>query len=76
MNTRLTVVFREVMNDPTLVISDELSLGKYEKWDSLAHVKLMMALEEEFGIRITIGEMTSLESVADIKRLLSIHCAK
>jgi acyl carrier protein len=73
MDTRLTAVFRDVMDDPTLVISDELSPGKYEKWDSLAHVKLIMALEEEFGIRLTIGEMTSLESVADIKKKLSIH---
>jgi acyl carrier protein len=49
--------------------------GEYEKWDSLAHVKLIMALEDEFGISFTIGEMTSLESVADIKKLLSTHGA-
>jgi acyl carrier protein len=34
-----------------------------------------MALEDEFGISFTIGEMTSLESVADIKKLLSTHGA-
>ena len=76
MDTRLTAVFRDVMNAPTLVISDQLSRGEYGRWDSLAHITLIMALEEEFGIRFTTNEMSSLESVADIKKSLSTHGAK
>ena len=42
------------------------SIETVEQWDSLQHVNLMMALEQEFGIQIDVEdaiEMTSFPAV-------------
>lgn len=39
-------------------------------WDSLAHLRLVMAVEEEFGVRFETEEVTSIGSLSDISRLL------
>lgn len=36
------------------------------KWDSLAHLNLMLALEDGFGVTLTVDEMAELTSVAAI----------
>ena len=35
-------------------------------WDSLGHLNLMMAIEEEFEIRMDIEEIADISSVGDI----------
>jgi acyl carrier protein len=40
-------------------------------WDSLAHVKLMMGCEEEFGVKFTIEETVESTSVGKLKAVLA-----
>jgi len=47
-------------------VSDECSQENTESWDSLGHLRLMVALEEEFGISIEPEENISLISYSDI----------
>ena len=45
------------------------SQGNCEKWDSLAHLNLIVELESEFGVTFEpeeIGEMTSYEKILEI----------
>jgi acyl carrier protein len=67
---RLTSVFQEVFDEPDLDI-DELSRTNFSAWDSLAQVKLIIGIEEEFNVRFTIDQATSLSSVADLRRFLN-----
>jgi acyl carrier protein len=53
-NIKIRNIFREIFDDDEMDISDDFSRGDIEDWDSVAHVKLVLALEEEFGIRLTI----------------------
>lgn len=49
-------------------IGPESSIETVEKWDSLQHVNLMMALEQEFDVRIDVEdavEMTSFTAVCE-----------
>ena len=45
----LTDVFRDVFRAPSLELSDALSAGDMEDWDSLRHMVLFSAIEERFG---------------------------
>ncbi len=48
-------------------IGADSSIETVEQWDSLHHVNLMMALEQEFGIRIDVEdavEMTSFQALS------------
>jgi acyl carrier protein len=67
---RLTAIFREVLDVPDLEI-DGLSRTNIPAWDSLAHVKLIIAIEEEFDVKFTIDQVANIGSVAEIRELLS-----
>lgn len=45
-------------------------LGAVEQWDSLAHTRLLMAIEEKLGRQLTPDEAVAIECADDVARLL------
>ncbi len=59
-------VFAKVMEvDPSL-INDQTSPDNLEQWDSVAHVQLVLGLEEKFNITISPEESIDFESFKNI----------
>ena len=63
---------KQVMADTFLVavqeIPDDAAADQFPKWDSMAHVELMLALETEFSMRFPTGmmlELLTLEAIAE-----------
>jgi citrate synthase len=48
-------------------LKDDLEYGEIRQWNSLAHVNLMLALEEAYGLPIDEDRMVELTSVRAIK---------
>lgn len=71
IDQRLQQVFREVFENNKLTLSDALSPETMPQWDSLAHVKLIMASEEEFGVKFSIEETVESTSVGQLKAVLA-----
>lgn len=67
---RVEKVFREVFEEPALTISASTKAADIPKWDSLTHINLIIALEEEFEIQFTSQEVTSMTCVGDLFTLL------
>jgi acyl carrier protein len=67
---RLIKVFREVFDDDTLLVKDETTAKEVPGWDSLTHVSLIVAVESEFGIRFSSGEINALKNVGELRRLV------
>jgi acyl carrier protein len=63
-------VFRNVFDDDSIEISDELTADDIEDWDSLSHVQLVMALEKEFGLKFTTVEIIDLKNVGEFMNLV------
>jgi acyl carrier protein len=70
MDPKLTEVFRDVFDEPELQLRDDLARDNYAAWDSFAHVKLILALEEEFNVKFTIDQVTNIRSVAEVRSVL------
>ncbi len=51
-------------------ISDEDGPGTMDEWDSMGHVNVIGAVEEEFQVEIGPEEILNIQSVSDIKKLL------
>jgi len=64
-------VFREVFDDESLVVSDTLSTETLSAWDSLGHIRLISALEDDLAITFTLEEIESMTSVAKILAVLA-----
>lgn len=37
-----------------------------EKWDSIGHINLILAIESEFGVKFNAAEMVQLDTVSKI----------
>ena len=71
MANRLTNLIAGCLDlDPT-EISNETGTHNLAKWDSLRHMRIVFALEEDFDVRFRDEELMSLTSVAAIRKALS-----
>jgi acyl carrier protein len=59
----LGTIFLEVFDNETFELADDLSNETLESWDSLGHIRLVMATEDAFGVSFTIDEIEQLTSV-------------
>jgi acyl carrier protein len=66
----LKAVFREVFDDQSLELSDHLQAQDVEGWDSIAHITLIMAIEEAFKVQFLTREVMSFKNVGDMKECL------
>ena len=68
---RLVAVFRDVFDDESLTISAATCADDIEEWDSLSHVQLVVAVEQEFGVRFTSREILKWRSVGEMVEALA-----
>ena len=59
-NTKIKQVMSAVFEIPVESITDEASSDNIENWDSLRHLNLILALEEEFDVSIPDEEVGNL----------------
>ena len=62
---KLTVIFREVMDNDGIVLKETTTAEDIEEWDSLAHVQLIEKIEGVFGLKFSAKEMMSWEDVGE-----------
>jgi acyl carrier protein len=72
---RLQDVFRDVFDDDALEIADATVAADVDGWDSLNHVKLVVAIEQSFGVKFSNREIGGWESVGDMRRALASKLA-
>jgi acyl carrier protein len=63
---RLSEIMRDVFDLDDLEYRDSLKADDVEGWDSLSHVRFLIALEKEFGFRFNSGEMDSFKNLGEV----------
>ena len=63
---QLNEIFREVLDDEDLVVSEETTAADVEDWDSMAQVQLVVEIEKRFNIRFNAGDVSAMKSVGDM----------
>jgi acyl carrier protein len=63
---RLTEIMRNIFDEDDVEYSDGLTADDVEGWDSLSHVRFMVAVENSFGLRFTSSEMDSFKNVGEM----------
>ncbi len=56
-------IFRDIFDEDDLVMNDATNSDEIEEWDSLNHINLVSAIEKEFKIKFTLGELMTLKDV-------------
>ena len=63
-------IFRTVFSDNELSISASTSAADISDWDSLAQIRLLMAMEQTFEIQFSLDEVEDLQNVGEIVELI------
>ena len=64
--TRLNEVFRDVFDRDDITVKDETTAADVEGWDSLIHITLMDAVEEEFDVRFDMKTVVKMKNVGEM----------
>ena len=66
-------IFRDVLSNKNIIISRNSTPEDIEGWDSLVNINIVVALEEHFKIKFSLDEITNINSVEDIVKMIESH---
>lgn len=66
----LTRLFYDVFDDESIELTPQTTANDVDGWDSQAHVTLIVAAEQHFGIRFRTAELESLRNVGHFVELI------
>ena len=67
---KLSVIFRDVFEDETLVAKPSLTADDIAGWDSLTNLRLVLTVQKAFGVKFTAHEITNLNNVGELATLV------
>ena len=62
----LNEVFRDVFDDPSITVDVSTTSDDVDGWDSLEHINLIAAIEQEFGVKFNMGQVVSMKNVGEM----------
>lgn len=62
----LNEVFRDVFDDESITVNDATTSDDIEDWDSLEHINLIAAVEQEFGMKFNMGQVVTMKNVGEM----------
>lgn len=62
----LNHVFREVFEDDSIVVRDNMTAKDVELWNSVSHIDMICMVEEKFDIQLTTKEVAILKNVGEL----------
>lgn len=63
---RLNEVFRDVFGDDEIVVNDDTTAADVDGWDSLRHITLLAAIEDEFDVEFSMGQTVKMKNVGEM----------
>lgn len=67
---KLNEVFRDVFEDDDITVNDATTAADIDDWDSLEHINLVNAIEQEFEIKFSMGEIVTMKNVGEMADII------
>ena len=68
---RLNNIFRDVFDDDSLSVTPATTAADIEDWDSLSHITLMAAVEDEFRMKFPMKEVVEMKNVGEMVTIIA-----
>ena len=66
-------IFQDILDVKKGTVSLETTSSDIDQWDSVATVNIIVALEEEFGIKFKLKDIQTVKTVQDFVELVQAH---
>ena len=63
---KLNEVFHDVFDNNDIVVTEQTNANDIEEWDSLIHITLISAVEDEFDVSFDMETVVSMKNVGDM----------
>jgi len=73
---KLTDIFHEVFELPSIVLRPEMTAQDVAGWDSVNHITLVVETERVFGVKFRTTEIETLKNVGDMVMLIKAKIGK
>lgn len=67
---RVVLAFTQALGIPAEQVTDELRYASIPQWDSVAHMTVVAALEDQFGIMIDMDDVIDMNTVAKAREIV------
>ena len=71
ITARLNEVFRDVFGDSSISVNPSTTSDDIEDWDSIEHINLIAAVEDEFGMRFKMREVSGMKNVGEMINIIA-----
>ncbi len=68
---RLNDIFRDVFDDDSLTVNAQTTAADIEEWDSLSHITLVGAVEDEFRMKFSMKEVVEMKNVGEMAQIVA-----
>ena len=68
---KLNVIFRDLFDDDSIVVTPQTTANDIEDWDSLEQINLLTAIEKKFNIKFKLADVRNLKNVGDLLDLVA-----
>lgn len=76
ISSELTEIFEDVLDlDGDVELTDDTTANDVEEWDSLSHVRLVVAVERRYGFKFSNAEIEGLTRFKDLVDLVAAKAA-
>lgn len=75
MNDKIIQILADTMGLNPGTLTEQTSMENTPAWDSVAHLNLVLSLEQAFSQKFTPEEFMQMQSVEAIQRVLTAHGA-
>lgn len=69
--TKIELIFREVFDDNTIQIAEEMSAADIEEWNSLNHMILVSEVEKVFSIKFKLKDLNKMRNIGDMMDIVT-----
>ena len=70
--TKVQDIFRDLLDNESIVLSSETTADDVDGWDSLVHIQLIVAIEKYFKIKFTSREILTWKNVGEMIDCISL----
>ena len=63
---RLQNIFRVIFDDDSIKLNSNTTAEDIEEWDSLNQIKIILACEKEFSVKLNVREINNFSNIGEM----------
>ena len=71
--SKIIEIFQDILDIKKEKINLKSTSADIDRWDSIATINLIIAIEEEFGIKFKLEDFQTVRTIEDFAKLVKVY---